>query len=193
MTAEPIVSETYFGSAISQYLLFFTIVDAGAILGSGAELQEPSVRGHTERQTAFDTHLFRRGGRSRRMDVTGIDHLVLYVEDIGETCEFYAETLGVATVETFAGDRVALSFGSSKINLHPAGDEYEPHAETPAPGSGDFCLIVDDPISAVVDRLEEADIPLVKGPVDQQGAHGPMRSVYVRDPDGNLVEFARYD
>jgi catechol 2,3-dioxygenase-like lactoylglutathione lyase family enzyme len=127
------------------------------------------------------------------MHVTGIDHLVLYATDVERTCEFYAETLGVATVETFAGGRVALSFGTTKLNLHPAGDEYDPHAADPVPGSADFCLVVNEPIPRVVDRIEDAGVAVVEGPSTRTGARGEMESVYVRDPDGNLVEFAHYE
>jgi catechol 2,3-dioxygenase-like lactoylglutathione lyase family enzyme len=127
------------------------------------------------------------------MGVTGIDHLVLYATDVERTCEFYAETLGVARVEEFGADRVALSFGEAKLNVHPAGDEYEPHAATPTPGAADFCLVVDEPVKALAERFADAGVDLVEGPVARTGARGEMRSVYVRDPDGNLVEFARYD
>lgn len=126
------------------------------------------------------------------LSVTGIDHLVLYATDVDRTCEFYADTLGVATVETFAGDRIALSFGETKLNLHQAGDEYDPHAADPAPGSADFCLVVDEPMSTVVDRIESAGVEVLEGPGQRTGARGQMESVYVRDPDGNLVEFAHY-
>jgi catechol 2,3-dioxygenase-like lactoylglutathione lyase family enzyme len=126
------------------------------------------------------------------MDVTGIDHLVLYATDVERTCDFYVEALGVAEREEFAGGRVALSFGRTKLNLHPAGDEYDPHAATPTPGSADFCLVVDNPIPVVVDRLDRAGVEIVEGPRRRTGARGEMRSVYVCDPDGNLVEFAHY-
>ncbi len=125
------------------------------------------------------------------MDVTGIDHLVLYVEDVERSCEFYADALGVADVEEFDGDRIALDFGTTKLNLHRAGEEYVPHADAPTPGGADFCLLVDEPMPTVLERLEDAGIPLVEGPVGKVGARGPLRSVYVRDPDGNLVELAR--
>jgi catechol 2,3-dioxygenase-like lactoylglutathione lyase family enzyme len=126
------------------------------------------------------------------MHVSGIDHLVLYATDVEATCEFYAETLGVADVEQFGDGRVALSFGTTKLNLHPAGDEYDPHAADPTPGAADFCLVVDEPISTVVERVENAGVSLVEGPGRRVGARGEMESVYVRDPDGNLVEFAHY-
>ena len=125
------------------------------------------------------------------MDVATIDHLVLYATDVDETAAWYERVAG-ATVETFAGGRVAVRLGDRKVNLHPAGDEYDPHAAAPTPGAGDFCLIVEAPIDAVVEHLEAEGESLVEGPVEKTGARGPMTSVYVRDPDGNLVEFARY-
>lgn len=124
------------------------------------------------------------------MRPTRIDHLVLYATDVDATCEFY-ERLGMERRE-FAGDRVSLHFGDAKINLHPAGDEYDPHAADPTPGAGDFCLIVAD-LDAVRDRLADEGVEVIEGPVAKTGAQGPMTSVYVRDPDGNLVEFAEYD
>lgn len=125
------------------------------------------------------------------MPVTGIDHLVLYATDVERTCAFYADRLDVADRERFDG-RVALSFGSTKLNVHPAGEEYHPHAAEPTPGAADFCLLVDDPVEVLAERFEAAGVEVIEGPVDRTGARGPMRSVYVRDPDGNLVEFARY-
>ena len=126
------------------------------------------------------------------MEVTGIDHIVLYATDIDRTCAFYGDLLGVATVEEFDGGRVALSFGTTKLNIHPAGEEYVPHAAEPTPGAADFCLLVDEPIETVERRIENAGVEIVEGPIRKVGAHGPMRSVYVHDPDGNLVEFAHY-
>lgn len=127
------------------------------------------------------------------MEVTGIDHIVLYATDTEHTCTFYADLLGVATVDEFDNGRVALSFGTAKLNIHPAGDEYDPHAIEPTPGAADFCLIVDEPIEAVEQRIEKAGVEIIEGPLRKVGACGPMQSVYVRDPDGNLVEFARYE
>lgn len=125
------------------------------------------------------------------MQPTDIDHLVLYATDVDETCAFY-ERLGMERRE-FDGGRVALHFGDAKINLHSAGDEYDPHAGNPAPGAGDFCLVVEEGIDAVVDHLEGAGVEVAVGPVAKTGARGPMTSVYVRDPDGNLVELSAYD
>lgn len=124
--------------------------------------------------------------------LTGIDHLVLTVEDIERTCAFY-ETLG-AEVVTFGDDRKAVQFGEQKINLHPADHRVADHvAETPTPGSDDCCLVTETPIETVVDHLDAAGIDIVTGPVERAGAAGTLTSVYVRDPDGNLVEVGAYD
>ncbi len=124
------------------------------------------------------------------MTPTAIDHVVLYAADVDETAAFY-ERCGM-TRETFAGGRVAVTFGDAKINLHRAGDEYVPHARAPTSGAADFCLLVDETTSEVVEHLECEGIAVVEGPVEKTGARGPMTSVYVNDPDGNLVEFASY-
>lgn len=119
-----------------------------------------------------------------------IDHFVLYVNDIESTCRFY-ESIG-AKCETFGNGRRAIRIGDQKINLHPAGDEYDPHARAPTPGAGDFCLIVDTSITETERHLKEEGIETVHGPVKKTGARGPMDSIYVTDPDGNLVELASY-
>ncbi|MEF8842856.1 MAG: VOC family protein [Haloarculaceae archaeon] len=125
------------------------------------------------------------------MDLTGIDHFVLTVEDVEATCAFYADALGAGT-ETFGGGRRAIRFGDQKINLHPAGDEFDPRAARPTPGAGDFCVTTDTPIETVVEDLREAGVDILEGPVERTGAVGRMTSVYVRDPDDNLVEIATY-
>ncbi|WP_129115480.1 VOC family protein [Halegenticoccus tardaugens] len=123
------------------------------------------------------------------MEVTRIDHLVLTVEDIETTCVFYSNVLGAKTV-TFDRGRKAVQIGGQKVNLHPAGDEFEPKAARPTPGAGDFCVITELSVDEVRDRLDGAGIEIVEGPVEKTGARGPLISVYVRDPDGNLVEIA---
>jgi catechol 2,3-dioxygenase-like lactoylglutathione lyase family enzyme len=122
---------------------------------------------------------------------TRIDHVVLYAADVDETAAFY-ERVGMAR-ETFADGRVAVTFGDAKINLHPAGDEYVPHARAPSSGAADFCLVVDDDAATVAAHLDDEGIEVVEGPVEKTGALGSMTSVYVHDPDGNLVEFASYE
>lgn len=117
-----------------------------------------------------------------------IDHLVLTVQDIEATCNFYTQVLGMEA-RTFAnGNRYALHFGMQKINLHEAGNEFEPKAARPTPGSADLCFITDEPLAAVIQRLQERSITIIEGPVQRTGATGPIQSVYFRDPDGNLIE-----
>lgn len=125
--------------------------------------------------------------------VERLDHLVLTVADIEATCEFYARALGMRRFEFGAERRVALAYGRQKINLHRAGAEFSPRALRPTPGSADLCFVTESPISAVIDQLQAGAIPIVEGPVARTGAEGPMRSVYIRDPDGNLIEIAHYE
>lgn len=103
----------------------------------------------------------------------------------------YTRVLGMREA-TFRGGRRALVFGSSKINLHQVGHEFEPKAALPTPGSADICLIVDDDLDSVQARLAAAGVPVEVGPVEQTGAVGEMMSVYIRDPDQNLVELPNY-
>jgi catechol 2,3-dioxygenase-like lactoylglutathione lyase family enzyme len=116
-----------------------------------------------------------------------IDHLVLTVRDVDETCGFYSRVLGMEAV-TFAGGRRALRFGAQKLNLHQAGAELTPHAARPAPGSADLCLLTDAPSADVVAHLAACGVEVEQGPVEREGATGALSSVYFRDPDGNLVE-----
>ncbi|NJD87581.1 MAG: VOC family protein [Betaproteobacteria bacterium] len=121
------------------------------------------------------------------MKIDRIDHFVLTVRDPEATCAFYSRVLGMHPV-TFAGGRKALAFGNQKINLHQAGREFEPKAERPVPGSADFCLITSVPLAEVMAHLEACGVAIIEGPVAKTGATGPLRSVYFRDPDSNLVE-----
>ena len=92
----------------------------------------------------------------------------------------------------FAGGRRALAFGSQKINLHLAGREFEPKAQRPTPGSADFCLVTTVPLDEVMAHLQACGVAILEGPVARTGATGPIRSVYFRDPDDNLVEVSNY-
>lgn len=121
-----------------------------------------------------------------------LDHLVLTVADIEATTTFYRDVLGCEVV-TFGKGRTALEFGQQKINLHQAGREFEPKANRPMPGSADLCLILATPLDAAIEALEAAGVPIVEGPVDRTGAMGPIRSVYIRDPDQNLIELSCYE
>ena len=116
-----------------------------------------------------------------------LDHLVLTVRDLEATSAFYRRALGM-TRETFGAGRVALHFGRQKINLHPAGGAFDPKAAQPTPGSADLCFITKTPIEQVAAHLEACGIPIEEGPVARTGAQGPIVSLYLRDPDGNLIE-----
>jgi catechol 2,3-dioxygenase-like lactoylglutathione lyase family enzyme len=123
------------------------------------------------------------------MELDRFDHLVLTVRDIQATCDFYTRVLGMAVV-TFGEGRTALAFGQQKINLHQAGHEFEPKAQRPTPGSADICFITHTPLAEVMAQLAAHHVPLIEGPVGRIGARGPIRSVYIRDPDSNLIEIA---
>lgn len=123
------------------------------------------------------------------MHIDRLDHFVLTVADLEATCRFYEKACGMS-VETFGAGRLALRFGQQKINLHKAGAEFDPKAERPTRGSGDFCLITTVPLAEVEAHLRAEGIAIEEGPVRRTGATGPILSVYIRDPDGNLVEIA---
>jgi catechol 2,3-dioxygenase-like lactoylglutathione lyase family enzyme len=119
-----------------------------------------------------------------------LDHLVLTVVDINATLEFYTSVLNMESV-TFGG-RKALRFGEQKINLHQAGKEFEPKAAHPTPGSGDLCFITKAPLATVIAHLKTKSYAIEEGPVERSGAVGKMISIYLRDPDGNLIEISNY-
>ena len=123
------------------------------------------------------------------MQIDRIDHFVLTVASIEATCAFYARVLGMQVV-TFGQGRKALAFGRQKFNLHQAGKEFEPKAEVPTAGSADFCLITTTPLDEVVAHLGACGVAVLEGPVMRTGATGAIRSVYIRDPDRNLVEIS---
>lgn len=129
------------------------------------------------------------GGKGPMMHVDSLDHLVLTVRDIDATIAFYETTLGMRT-QTFGDGRKALAFGDQKINLHQAGREFEPKAAAPTPGSADLCFLTAEPLAEVVSHLQARGVPVVEGPIARTGSTGPIRSVYIRDPDGNLIEIA---
>jgi len=126
------------------------------------------------------------------MNLQAIDHIVLTVKDIDATCTFYAKVLGMR-VTTFGGGRKALCFGTQKINLHQQGQEFEPKATNPTPGSGDLCFVTAVPLSEVIEHLNGSGVALLEGPVQRTGAVGAVMSVYFRDPDGNLIEVSNYE
>lgn len=125
------------------------------------------------------------------MKITHIDHLVLTVKNIDDSCNFYSLILGMDIV-TFGEGRKALSFGQQKINLHEVGKEFEPKADKATSGSADLCLITDFPLSDVTNHFNKLGVRIEKGPIERTGAIGPITSIYIRDPDGNLIEVSNY-
>ena len=123
------------------------------------------------------------------LHIDRLDHLVLTVRDIDVSCDFYTRVLGMR-VTSFAGGRKALVFGRQKINLHRLGKEFEPKAMEPTAGSADLCFITGTPLEVAIAHLEACQVPVEEGPVQRTGAEGPILSIYLRDPDGNLLEIA---
>jgi len=126
------------------------------------------------------------------MKIDRIDHFVLTVADLDATVDFYCRGLGMEVV-TFGGGRKALAFGRQKINLHIKGREIDPKALRPTAGSGDFCLITEQPLARWIAHLEREGFAIEEQPCPRTGATGPITSIYLRDPDGNLVEISTYD
>lgn len=120
-----------------------------------------------------------------------LDHIVLTVQHMEDTIRFYTNVLGMKE-ETFGEDRKALRFGLQKINLHEAGHEFEPKAAHPLPGSHDLCFITDLDMDSLLLHLRKQVVPIEEGPVRRTGTLGPIESVYIRDPDLNLIEISRY-
>lgn len=125
------------------------------------------------------------------IQIERLDHLVLTVTSIEEACHFYERVLGMQVV-TFGAGRKALQFGRQKINLHETGKEFEPKALRPTSGSGDLCFVAATPLSEVMAHLASCGVSIEDGPVARTGANGPIQSVYLRDPFGNLIEISNY-
>jgi catechol 2,3-dioxygenase-like lactoylglutathione lyase family enzyme len=138
----------------------------------------------------MDTVTIKKGGGM--MFIRSLDHLVLTVKDIEKTLRFYTGVLGMEEV-TFGSGRKALRFGNQKINLHEAGREFEPKAKHSAPGSADLCFISDGiKTEELMSHLRKNGVKVEEGPVKRTGACGPIISVYIRDPDQNLIEISQY-
>ena len=118
-----------------------------------------------------------------------LDHVVLTTRDTERCIDFYTRILGMR-LEKFGQGRIGLHFGNQKINVHQAGREFLPKATRPTPGSLDLCFIAALPLEEVMGRLRENAWPIEEGPVMRTGATGPIRSIYLRDPDGNLIELS---
>jgi catechol 2,3-dioxygenase-like lactoylglutathione lyase family enzyme len=125
------------------------------------------------------------------LKIDRIDHLVLTVKNVDKTCRFYTSVLGM-DVLTFLDDRKALLFGDQKINLHQYGQEFEPKARHPKPGSADLCFITETPVRDAAAHVRSCGVEIIEGPVPKTGAKGPIDSIYFRDPDGNLIEVSNY-
>ena len=123
--------------------------------------------------------------------ISHLDHLVLTTRDSEVCIDFYTRILGME-VTTFNNNRRALIFGQQKINIHEYGKEIEPKAHLPVPGSLDLCFIVSKPIPEVLSHLQEHHIDILEGPVDRTGAVGKIVSLYIRDPELNLIELSVY-
>ena len=125
------------------------------------------------------------------MAIIGLDHLVLTVKNIKTTTDFYHKYFGIETIN-FQNGRTALKIGKQKINLHEIGHEIDPKAAFPTPGAGDICLISDTPIDDLIVHFKNEHLKIILGPVLLTGANGKIRSIYVRDPDKNLIEISNY-
>jgi catechol 2,3-dioxygenase-like lactoylglutathione lyase family enzyme len=125
------------------------------------------------------------------VNIARLDHLVLTVADIERTCAFYTRVLGMEVVR-FGEGRTALRFGRQKINLHQIDAIPGLVADQPTPGSGDLCFITEVPLSEVVPHLQACGVAIIAGPGPRAGAIGTIQSVYIRDPDQNLVEISNY-
>lgn len=123
------------------------------------------------------------------MVIQSLDHLVLTFPDLAVAIDFYTRVLGMAHQE-FGEGRHAVAFGNQKINLHQLGSEFEPKAAFVQVGSADLCFLTATPLESVIAELEAKNVPIELGPIRRTGATGPLLSVYVRDPGGNLIELA---
>lgn len=131
--------------------------------------------------------------QSQNPKLTRLDHLVLTVANIAVTRRFYEDMLGMTGESFDAADgttRWALKFGSQKINLHQSGQEFEPKSHAPMPGSADLCFLTDTPLDEWQVHLEAMGVSIEQGPVARTGATGPISSIYLRDPDKNLIEIS---
>jgi catechol 2,3-dioxygenase-like lactoylglutathione lyase family enzyme len=121
--------------------------------------------------------------------LASVDHIVLATQDLDRCLDFYTRVLGM-TLERYGEGRIALTFGAHKLNVHPPGYMASIRATLPTPGSLDLCFLADRSLEDVIARLDSCGVPIEEGPVMRSGARFPIRSVYVRDPDGNLIEIS---
>ena len=127
---------------------------------------------------------------SMAFTIETLDHLVLTVAKLDATTDFYSEVLGMDVITQ--NGRTALAFGEQRINLHQRGHEFNPKAAHPTPGAGDLCFITATPLEEVIAYLGDIRVHIEEGPVERAGAMSQIRSIYVRDPDHNLIEISNY-
>lgn len=125
------------------------------------------------------------------ISITNLDHLVITVKDLSKTMRFYGDILGMKIVQ-FGQDRIAFHFGNQKINIHELNSELEPKAINSNVGTADLCFITSTSILRVMKILKENNIDIIEGPVEKVGALGKINSIYIRDPDSNLIELSNY-
>ena len=125
----------------------------------------------------------------KEMKIKKLDHFVLTVRDIEKTISFYTKILGMEK-EEFGQGRVSLKYGDQKINLHEYGNEFEPKADNPIPGSADLCFLTETPLKQAIEYLKKIRVEIISGPIERSGANGPILSIYFKDPDKNLIELA---
>lgn len=123
------------------------------------------------------------------IELSHLDHLVMTTNNIEKTIAFYTQILNMKLI-IFNGSRKALVFGTQKINLHEKTSHFTPKAATPTVGALDLCFLVNTPLDTVIQHLKLYNIKIETGPVERTGAQGPIRSIYIRDPDYNLIELA---
>jgi catechol 2,3-dioxygenase-like lactoylglutathione lyase family enzyme len=121
--------------------------------------------------------------------LASVDHIVLSTNDLEACLDFYTRVLGMKQ-ETYGPGRIALKFGPHKFNVHPPGFVASIRARVPTPGSLDLCFLADGPLVGVIEKIERAGVAIEEGPVVRSGARGSIRSIYLRDPDGNLIEIS---
>lgn len=124
--------------------------------------------------------------------INRLDHLVLTVANIDRTCQFYDRVLGMKIIEFGSDRRKALRFGDRKINLHQVDRTFAPTALNPTPGSADLCFITETSLTEVISHLKNCQVEIIEGIVTRTGAMGTIESIYIRDPDGNLIEISNY-
>ena len=131
-----------------------------------------------------------------KCEILSIDHIVITVANMSKTIDFYCSVLGTTMVEflppTGGAERKSLHFGKQKINLHDAASPYVPHSKVPQAGSADLCFISAQPLNEWQTHLANHDVFIEEGPVYKTGANGALQSLYIRDPDGNLIEISNY-